>query len=267
MSPLVPYTEKGANFRFEKGPTTAREHLLYSVEKTLRLHHDGDNREYLIAESDAYLPALAIHKNRLVHAEARIGPKPLSKILYTETGELIAERPDWVLSLAVQKKRLVDAGEYKQILYTETEKTAPEERTGRVFAIAVHDGRLVHAGPMGIHYTESGERIAGHIGGLLTIAVHKNRLVHALSVAEDDGIVDLIYYTEGNELIAKRRRNTNALATYKGRLIDAGDYEYIFYTGEDEPILKTDGSVLSLLPIGDKMADSLLKLPEVREIR
>jgi hypothetical protein len=68
-------------------------------------------------------------------------------------------------------------------------------------------------------------------------------------------------------VITERPSWVNALAIYNGRLIDAGYYNEIFYTEENEPIVKTDGPVFSLLPINQKTADRLLTLPEVKELK
>jgi hypothetical protein len=68
MSPLVPYTRQGENFTFNLESDRPRQHLLYSVGRTIRLHLDGENKEYLIRKRHTKVRALAIHNNRLVDA-------------------------------------------------------------------------------------------------------------------------------------------------------------------------------------------------------
>jgi hypothetical protein len=108
------------------------ERLYYTDALTIRDNHliDAHGNEIRYTETGKLIgkhhrktiSALTVHDNRLVHAEGRIGPNPLSKILYTETGELIAERPGRVNALAVYNGRLIDAGDYWQIRYTERDK-------------------------------------------------------------------------------------------------------------------------------------------------
>jgi hypothetical protein len=107
MSPLVPYTEKGANFNFfQPEPEPPKPHLLYSTGTEIRLHVEGKPNEYVLAHRPAMVTALAIHGNRLVHAEHVIDSAHqmhLGRIFHTETGEMIDERPDWIGGLRMAR--------------------------------------------------------------------------------------------------------------------------------------------------------------------
>jgi hypothetical protein len=264
MSPLVPYTEKGMNFSDLPEPDSPRnepkQHLLYSVGTDIRLHHDGENREYLIRRRLQKVFALAVYKDKLIESGQSC------KIFYTETEEPIAERRASVNALTVHDNHLFHAEipwlqiKGLRIYHTETGK-AIAERPGRVFALAVYKDNLIDAGEYGkIFYTETEELIAERPDWVRALAVHNNRLV-------DAGDYRKIFYTKTKEPIAERPSEVNALAIYNNRLVDAGDYGGIFYTEEKEPIVETHDTVYAILPINDEMANRLLKLPEVEEIK
>jgi hypothetical protein len=269
VSPLVPHTEKGANFPSfnPPEPDQPKEHLLYSVGKTIRLHHDGENREYLIAERPGVVRALAIHDNLLVHAEDYNDYKAQCAILRTETDDIIADRPNFVNALAVYKDKLIDAGAYKEIRYTETDKLIAKRR-GSVNALAVHDDRLVEAGEHGkVFYTENDEIIAKLSVNVYALASHDNCLAHVENSIEGRNIYGRVFYTKPYQFIAIRYDWVNALAVYKDRLIDTGNNSKIYYSDTGERILEADGPILSLLPIDGQTTDRLLKLPEVKELK
>jgi hypothetical protein len=188
MSPLVPYTEKGANFSSNASePDTPKPHLLYAHGKQIRLHLDGENKEFLIAERRGLVYALALHDNRLVDGGDYRGirytetGKPIAKnsrkktsdltvhdkhllysngkeIRYAETGEVIAKCPDSVFALAIHNNRLVDAS-YDRVLYTDTGEVIAK-RSGLISALAVYNNRLIDAGWYnGIFYTEEKKKI------------------------------------------------------------------------------------------------------------
>jgi hypothetical protein len=270
MSPLVPYTRKGENFISIPEPDEPRQHLLYSVGHTIRLHHDGENKEFLIAERSDEVKALAIQNNRLVHAENYIDYTECSgRIFYTEDDEPIAERDGYVYALAIQNNRLVDAGDYRKIFYTETDDVIAE-RPGRVFALAVHDNQLFHAEEVYSYAcnrcygrafrSETGESIAERPNWITALTFHKGHLV-------DSGADREIRYTETGEFILGCNSKIASIAEYKGRLIHAGDYEGIYCAdGGIEQVVRVDRYVLSLLPVGEKTADRLLSLKGVRPI-
>jgi hypothetical protein len=268
MSPLVPYTRKGENFVSIPDPDQSSPHLLYAVRKKLCLHLDGEKKEYLIKDTHYTIKALVIHEGRLI--EARV-----ARILYAETNELLVERDLDVYALAVYNGDLIDAGQGGQILRTETDEPIVEGRAW-VDVLTIYNGRLVDSEtrPKGrdfisrISYTETGELIAERPFEVNALAVHKNRLVHAEEAPIQELHAGRILDTETGELIAERPDSIQALAIYKGRLIDAGYYNGIYYTEEKRHIVETtDGFVSALLPIGDKMANRLLKGPEVSELK
>jgi hypothetical protein len=268
MSPLVPHTEQGANFPSfnQPEPDQYKPHLLYSVENTIRLHLDGENKEFVIAERPGVVRALAIHDNTLVHAEDYSDYTAQCAILRTETDDIIADRPNYVEALAVYKDKLVDAGAYKEILYTETDDIIAKRRAW-VNALAVHDDRLVDAGEYGkFFYTENDEVIAKLSVNVYALASHDNRLAHVENSIEGKNTYGRVFYTKPYQFIAIRYDWINALAVYKGRLIDTGRYSKIYYSDTGERILEADGPILSLLPIDGQTADRLLKLPGVEEI-
>jgi hypothetical protein len=260
MSPLVPYTKQGESFDFSrKSPGGDRQHLLYSVPGEIRLHLDGEEREYVIVKDLHWGGNLAIHDNRVVHTDA-------NRIIYTEDGETIT-RPDTVRVIAVHKNQLVHAEDYhkgqpngSRILYTKTGELIARRPEG-VWDLAVHDGRLVDAGNYEkIFYTEEHRPAAKSYSRVRALAVHDGRLV--------DANIRNIQYSNGTRIrIASRLNDINALAVYNGLLIDAGYYGKVFYTEKNEQILETDNPIFSLLPIDEKTASRLLTLPEVREIR
>jgi hypothetical protein len=274
MSPLVPYTEKGANFSDlsepspQHTPNQSAQHLLYSVGNTIRLHHDGYNREFLIAERPEEISALAVHDNRLVHAEicSKTGDSR-ALIFYTETDELIARRYGMVNALAVHEDRLIDAGNYKKIFYTKKyiftgKSRIIAERPFEVNALATYKDVLIDVDGAGtISYTKTDQVIALFPANVHALAVHDGLLVNAIL---DDGW-ERILCIDTTEFITRRSDRVNALAVYKGRLIDAGHYGQIMYSATDEPIIKKEpeGHINALLPIDDEMANRLLELPGV----
>jgi hypothetical protein len=74
-------------------------------------------------------------------------------------------------------------------------------------------------------------------------------------------------YTEDEEPLTERPEWVEALAVYQDAPIDAGRYHNIFYSATDDLLVETDGLVEALLPIDEKTAARLLKLPGVEEIR
>jgi hypothetical protein len=307
MSPLVPYTEKGVNFSVKKESNQPSQHLLYSVNNEIRLHHDGDNREYLIAERPGPVDALAIHRNRLVHAEhVREGGLLIGRILYTEDEELIAERHGCVGALTDYNGRLVDAGDCPEILYTEDKGPIADRviarRRGSVYSLAIYRGRLIDASGGGIRYTETDGQVEPQspecpsitqeiirqsstypvtniarkekyfVFGTRCLVLGGDRLIRASNYMGENeqgahnSYLSRINHADTGEPIAERPDWVRALAEYKGRLIDAGDYFGIINTATGKAIVETDYTVNSLLPINDETTDRLLTLPEVREI-
>jgi hypothetical protein len=269
MSPLVPYTEKGMNFfSTEQEPAPPGQHLLYSIHTTIRLHLDGGNREYLIAKRPHIINALAIYNNRLIDAGED------GSIFNTEAGQEVIKGFEQVSALAVNgegglfyAENHFDEGTYfsRVLGLGSYEKIA--ERRGKTHALAFHQGRLVDAGSLGrITYTELNAEVAQRPNSISALASYNDRLVHAENSSSDE-FPGFIFYTETRRLIAERPTWVNALAVYKDKLVDAGEYGGIFYTETDKPIVETDMSVYALLPIDHKMANRLLKLPEVEEIR
>jgi hypothetical protein len=260
MSPLVPYTEKGVNFSVKKESNQPSQHLLYSVNNEIRLHLDGDGGEYRIAERSHDIKALAIHDNRLVDASGKY-------ISYTEPDGFISGRPGVVNALAVYKNRLVDAGDYEQICYTRS-RVFLAERVGGVTSLAIYKKRLIDIDRYGIiSYTKTNELAERCLEKGAAIAVHGDQIFAAENDREAGKCYGRVLRTQPWEWITERSEWINALATYKGRLIDAGYYNEIFYTKEDELILETDGPVFALLPIDEQMARRLLTLPEARKVK
>jgi hypothetical protein len=248
------------------------QHLLYSVGNNIRLHLDGDGGEYLIkgrprniralvihngqlvdagfdgeilyTETDeliasigADIPALAIHKGELVHAENHWDPHAspescTSRIIYTKTGETIATRLNYTHAIAVFGGYLIDAGDDRRIHFTETEFKQITEAPKEILALVDNQGLLVHAEFMGSGTWPSSR----------------------------------ILYSGQRKRIAERPGPVNALAVYNGRLIDAGTYGKILYTETEEPIVEADNPICSLLPIDQGLADRLLQLSEVKRI-
>jgi hypothetical protein len=281
MSPLVPYTRQGENFTFNREPNLNRPHLLYSVRREIRLHLDRLDTEYLIAERPEGVNALAIHNGRPVDAGF------YDRILYTDNDERIGEPVREVSALAVYNGKLIHAdiegidGEDpdkipSRIIYTETGKKVAE-RPDIVNALAVFGGTIIDAGRYdNIYFTTpefdefSFTYNSKFPNGITALVLDdQDALVHAQ--VQERGrwpILSTIFYTGPKEPIAEREGTVLALAVYKGRLIDAGDYGQILYTEKKEPILKKeiDGWINALLPIDNEIADRLLALPEVREI-
>jgi hypothetical protein len=285
MSPLVPYTRKGASFFFP--PEPGRANLLYAVGSTIRLHVEGKPKEYLIAERPGNVSALAMHNDCLVNAEKLQGTDSLgmSDIVRTETGETIAKRVGRTNALAVHEGELVDAGEPGMVRYTEREEVIAE-RPSSISTLTIDDGRLVDAGSYHrVFYTKEHELIAAHqdvyvltffdsdpmpleyrLVGISALAVRNKILFSALNYLEGCNSRGVISRVKGDETIAERPQFIRALATYKGRLIDAGDYEEIRYSRLGETIVKAEDRIVALLPIDAKAAGRLLKLPGVEEI-
>jgi hypothetical protein len=276
MSPLVPYTEKGMNFSgFNEEPYHAPQSLLYAVYDEIRLHLFGEDKEYLITECRYPVDALAIHDNRLVHAENRAAEGTFDGfIVRTETNERVAERPRKINALAVYKDRLIDAGNYDEIRYTQG-NVRMARRTEHIEALAIHDGRLVdveNRGKDGLlyhqsFYTKPKKLIEDRPSLVSSIVSHDDRLVHAENLTSSGNYRSGIFHTGTGKIIADRPNWINALAVYNGRLIDTGDYKQILFTDTGESIVDTERGVSALLPIGEELADRLLTLPEVRELK
>jgi hypothetical protein len=303
MSPLVPYTRQGENFVSIPGPDRSRQHLLYSVGTEIRLHHDGENKEFLIAERPGPVDALAIHRNRLVHAEyVREEGLLIGRILYTEDKELIAERHGCVRALTDYKGHLIDAGDCSEILYTEDKGPIAERiiarRRGSVYSLAIYRGRLIDASGGGILYTETDEPVEPQtpecpsitqeitasttnnitrkekhfLLGTHCLVLGGDRLIRASNYMGENehgtrnSYLSRINRADTGEPIAERPDWVRALAQYKGHLIDAGDYCRIINTTTGKEIVETENPVFSLLPIEENTAQRLLTLPEVREI-
>jgi hypothetical protein len=269
MSPLVPYTRQGENFVSIPDPDKPRPHLLYSLNNAIRLHLDDKNVEYLIAERPAWVKALAIHDNRLVHAENYVEAGNIQCLIFrTETNELIAERPTYVEALAVHDGLLVDAGRYLHTFRTETEERIDKHSLLYINALTVYKGSLVGADDHHIVYVETGGIICERNNGAHALAVHDDRLVHAENRSKSKhGFLGSIFYTENRKQIASRSDYISSIATYKGRLIDAVDAIGIRYTETEDPIVRAGGLIHALLPIDDETADRLLTLPGVRELK
>jgi hypothetical protein len=267
MSPLVPHTEKGMNFSDRAEPE--RENLLYALNGEVCLHHEGKNKEYLIlkehmqtsalafqkgrvvcvgrgttifnletreilAQGDLSITALAVEDDKIVIAETEYsGNKPWHVIGYPETLEMIAARPRETMALAIHDDRLVDAGDYEDIVYTKTKLIAGRPRHS-VTALAARGNELDYS-----EYYSTGYEFHSAIN-----EAPSNRLIQLR-----DGLI-------------------HSLAIYNGRLIDAGDYGSIRYseTSED-PIVKARGIVMSLLPVNQETTERLLTLPGVEEIK
>jgi hypothetical protein len=266
MSPLVPYTRQGENFTSSQEPDPSRQSLLYTAHKTICLHHDGKNKEYRIAERPRPVYALALHDNRLVHAEEPARSHYPHEIFYTETNERIAERDGWVKALAVYNGRLVDA-DAEKIRYTETDEVIAERPNGFIEALVTYKGSLIDATPHLIRHTETGEVIAKSGQDISALADYNGCLVKAEWFVGDRLFLEgRIRYVETGKLIASRAGSVQALAVYKGCLVDGGLYLRIPYTETDQPIVETNNSVFALLPIDDEIADRLLELPGVSPI-
>jgi hypothetical protein len=278
MSPLVPYTEKGMNFldlsvkEKEKG---IRQHLLYSIGKSICLHQEDENREFQIAVRRGFVDALAVYENRLVHAEQPAKSLRPHTIFYTETGEPIAERESAVRGFVIYNGLLVDA-DAEEVRYTETDESIAARFDLRadhspefITALTIYEGSLIDATQHFIRYTETGEEIAESRHTISALATYNGRLVKAESFCRDRlHFEGWIRYAEKGKLIAARPNEVRALAIYNNRLIDAGGYGGIVYTEEEkEPIVKTERPVNALLPIDNETANSLLTLPGVREIK
>jgi hypothetical protein len=273
MSPLVPYTVKGEGFTFpSSGPepdSPARQHLLYSVKNEIRLHHDYEDREYRIKKRVHQIGPLAVRKNSLFHAES--GDETVKGFIFrTETGERIAERIGTVKALMPYGGYLFDAGEFGEIFSTERfERIA---RRGRgVNALAIYNGRLIDGSGIYIRYTQPPGGFVAEIPApsvVGALAVHEKRLIQASNCVRDRAPLfsGEIFEVEGKKQIAQRSDWVRALASYKGCLIDAGDYCKIFYTADNEPLVEADGPINSLLPIDDEMASRLLHLKGVRKL-
>jgi hypothetical protein len=270
MSPLVPYTEKGANFSNLSEPYSPRTepdqpkpHLLYTDDKRIILHLDGSDKEYRIYSNGRTIEALAIHGGRLFHAENHIEMNDsftYGYVVCTETRKRVAERPGRIVSLASHGGDLFDAGNYGVFRLRRGKRMA--KRYEEVTALAVHNGALIDAGDSGnIYRTETNEVIAERPGLVLALGVHEGDLFDSLVGRES--IPGMINFTSTGETIAERPDWVRALASYKGRLIDAGDYPGIFYTESGKELGRAGDSVAALLPVSQEMADRLLELPGV----
>jgi hypothetical protein len=294
MSPLVPYTEKGRNF---SDLSESKQGLLYAVDNTIRLHATVGRKakEYLIAERPGLVSALAISEGSVFHAENLGIPdqgQPKGRIFNTETGDEVATRSDNVISLTEYNGRLVDGGDYINILYTETGEPIAY-RSERVRALVTRGGELIDCSGRTVRSTLNDEILHEQVPFYSIIAegengsnpvrqfyepsitspmvVYKNRLILAESYFVRNGDEKLgsnRYYSaiidfEGYRQLARRPDWTRALAVYNGRLVDGGDYPGIFYTESGKELGRAGDSVAALLPVSQEMADRLLELPGV----
>jgi hypothetical protein len=270
MSPLVPYTEKGRNFsdlsESESGPE--RENLLYAFNDEIRLHHDGENKEYLIRKENMQISELAFQKGRVVC----LGQG--TKIFSLETRETLAQGALCITALAVEDDKIVVAqadfsGDKPRhrIVYAETGELITE-RSKEISALAIHDGRLIDAGDYrSIFRTKTNLIIARPRHSVNALAARGNELDYSEYYSIGYEIHSAINEAPSNRLIQLRKGRIRSLAIYNGRLIDAGDYGSIRYseTSED-PIVEIGAWISSLLPINQEITDRLLTLKGVRRI-
>jgi hypothetical protein len=266
MSPLVPYTEKGMNFSSPR-PESGRDNLLYSVGTEIRLHLDGEKKEYLIKRRPRKVSGLAIWKGDVIDAGE------YQEVISTETDEVMAECPTDITALAVRGDKIVTAGFYfegnwlgSRIAYAETgERIADRRKTA--LSLAVLNGDLIDAGRYHeILRTENDERITARTAPISALAVRENELYFSECYRAGKETHSAIRDLSGN-LIRIRNGFVECLAIYKGRLIDAGDYGWIKYSeGSQEPLVHVGARIGALLPINQEITDRLLSLKGVEEI-
>jgi hypothetical protein len=270
MSPLVPYTVKGEGFTFPSSDpepdSPGRQHLLYSVNNEIRLHHDGDNREYLIKKRLEEISSFALFNDRPIDASR-------DELRDTESDKLIKACGCEVNALAVREGDLIYA--MRREVHRAGNDALLGGGAGSVYGLTVYNNRFVHASigfqrgddESRILYTETNKTIAKRPGQIFALATHNGRLVHSETFYADD-YVSRIFYT-ATEFLAEREGTVKCLAVYNGELIDASNRGKIRYTkcgGSEDPIVEAETGIRALLPIDEQTAERLLTLPEVREI-
>jgi hypothetical protein len=287
MSPLVPHTVKGESFaRFH----WKKNRLLYVLSHEIRLHIEGEKKEYQIADRLGWLHDLALLDGALIAATSSSGLETGKIVNIEEDRYGIAECPHgWISHITVYNGKLayvesLDLGRVGHPTYRINYYSADSKSQKRpefpcsIIALAVHDNKLVHVEDRDpiktwemksrFVYTETGEVIISNVGWVNDVAVHEGDLIYA----EKNG--GIRYARNGKSAVERKGISAELINVLDGRLIYTSGYadekgtqrSKLSYAESGEQILDVEGHIWALLPIDEETSDRLLNLPEVREI-